>query len=142
MKIKFACNKSFCTIECMQFLFPEPITGVAPKVKDNEVGSIKKIVSRNQYAPLICAAQGFPSPKFRYLISIILFDGGLDFRKKKNTYLYFLMQFVFPPISFLQNQRVILHLKQWIKNTDFQYNSLTLMIPYTFCVKPLGTLCH
>lgn len=53
----------------MQFvLFPEPITGVAPKVKDNEVGSIKKVSPSNEIVPLICAAQGFPSPLFRYFI--------------------------------------------------------------------------
>lgn len=55
----------------MQFLFPEPVTGVAPKVKDNEVGSIKKIVPTNLNASLICAAQGFPSPKFRYFTYFI-----------------------------------------------------------------------
>lgn len=44
------------------------MTGVAPKVKDNEVGSIKKVAPSNEIAPLICAAQGYPTPKFRYLI--------------------------------------------------------------------------
>lgn len=53
-------------------LFSEPLSGVAPKVKDNEVGSIKKVARLNHLITLICPAQGFPTPKFRYLLLLFV----------------------------------------------------------------------
>lgn len=46
--------------------FLEPLAGVAPKVKDIEVGSLKKIAPSGHVIPLVCTAQGYPAPKFRY----------------------------------------------------------------------------
>lgn len=46
--------------------FTEPLAGVAPKVKDIDVGSLKKEVPVGDLVPLICTVQGFPAPSFRY----------------------------------------------------------------------------
>lgn len=46
-------------------MFSEPQASVAPKVKDKEVGSMKKISSENSVIIMVCAAQGYPAPVFR-----------------------------------------------------------------------------
>lgn len=46
-------------------LFPEPITGVGPKVKDADVKFLKRSVPKGNLIALLCAAQGYPAPLFR-----------------------------------------------------------------------------
>lgn len=43
----------------------EPVTGVAPKVKDIDVGSLKKEVPLGSTVPMTCTVQGYPAPSFR-----------------------------------------------------------------------------
>lgn len=47
----------------------EPQTSIPPKMKDKELGQVKKQIESNRTLPLICAVQGYPAPVFRYKLS-------------------------------------------------------------------------
>lgn len=53
------------SVYCILFLVPQSSMG--PRVKDSEIGSIKKIEPAETSIALVCSAQAYPTPSFRYV---------------------------------------------------------------------------